>query len=47
MGIIPHVGILTIGFSNSKRREFILLGATYGNEIRDSILAKAGLGSPR
>ena len=44
MGPIPHSGILSLGLTEGRKREFILLGQANGDGIRDLILAKAGLG---
>jgi hypothetical protein len=40
MGGILHSGILSLGLSKGKNREFILLGAAYGEGIRNSISMK-------
>ena len=42
MGPILHAGILSLGLTAGRKREFILLGAAYGDGIRDAILAKTG-----
>jgi hypothetical protein len=42
MGPILHAGILSLGHTDGRTREFILLGAAYGDGIRDAILAKTG-----
>ncbi len=47
MGGIPHAGILSLGFTESRKREFILLGAAYGEGIRNSILARPGMRGSR
>jgi hypothetical protein len=46
MGPILHSGILTLGLTSGRKREFILLGAAYGDGIRDLISARAGISSP-
>jgi hypothetical protein len=43
MGPILHSGILTLGLTSGRKREFILLGAAYGDGIRNLIYAKAGI----
>ncbi len=45
MGPILHSGILTIELTEGRGREFILLGATYGEGVRDSILARLSIRS--
>jgi hypothetical protein len=40
MGRILHAGILSLGLTEDRKREFILLGASYGEGIRNSILAR-------
>lgn len=39
---IPHTGVLTIELAGGRRREFILLGTTPGNAVRDLIRARRG-----
>ena len=40
MGRILHSGILLLGLPEGRTREFILLGAAYGEGIRNSILMR-------
>jgi hypothetical protein len=45
MGPISHSGILTLALVKGGRREFILLGAAYGDGIRNAIAARLLPGS--
>ncbi|MEP6715822.1 MAG: hypothetical protein ABJC09_09610 [Terriglobia bacterium] len=40
MGRILHSGILTLGLPEGGNREFVLLGAAYGEGIRNAILMR-------